>query len=147
MQFKVEIKASKKRVWDTLFEDKTFQDWASIIDEGTYRLGELIEGQEVQFISSASGYGVTSLVSKIIPNEFILFRQMADTKDNGTQEREKQWTGSEESYSLSETNGITTLTIEIDVPSELQEIFQDRYPKALERIKTLAEEGSNTWSG
>lgn len=115
------------------------RDWANIIDEGMYMAGDLREGNEVQFISSASGYGVTSLVEKLIPNEFVLFRQMADTKESGEQEREKEWTGGAESYLLAEKGSVTALTVEIDVPPGQEATFEDRFPKALERVKALAE--------
>ena len=120
-------------------ENKTFRDWGNIIDEGQYMVGEIKEGNEVQFISSVSGYGVTSLVEKLIENEFVLFRQMADTKDSGQQEREKEWTGGAESYSLAENEGVTILKVDIDVPPGQEETFKDRFPKALERVKILAE--------
>lgn len=97
------------------------------------------EGNEVQFISSISGYGVKSLIEKLIPYEFILFRQIEDTKENGDQEREKEWTGGMESYSLLEKSGVTMLTIELDVPTGQKETFKVRFPKALERIKILEE--------
>ena len=87
IQFSIEINASKERVWATLWDDLTFRDWASIIDEGTYIKGEMKEGNEIQFISSINGYGVTSLIEKLKPNEFILFRHNADTKESGLQER------------------------------------------------------------
>lgn len=139
LQFSIEIKAPREKVWDTLWEDKTFRDWASIIDEGTYMVGELKEGNEVQFISSVSGYGVTSLIEKLTPNEFVLFRHMADTKEGGEQEREKDWTGGTESHSLAEEDGVTTLTVEFDVPTELEKTFKVRFPKALEQVKILSE--------
>ena len=123
-------------VWKTLWEDETFRDWASIIDEGMYMTGDLKEGNEVQFISP-NGNGVTSLVDKLIVNEFVSFRHMMDTKDGG--EREKEWTGTAESYSLTENDGITTLTTLLDVPPGQEETFKDRLPKALERVKFLAE--------
>mgnify|MGYP003392954758 CR=1 FL=1 len=137
-QFSIEINASREKVWKTLFEDKTFRDWGNIIDEGQYMVGEMKEGNEMQFISGVNGYGVTSLVEKLVPNEFVLFRQMTDTQNSGEQEREKEWTGGSESYSLAENDGVTTLTVNIDVPPGLEEIFKDRFPKALERIKFLA---------
>jgi uncharacterized protein YndB with AHSA1/START domain len=84
-QFSIEIKAPKERVWNTLWEDKTFRDWANIVDEGTYMVGELKEGNEVQFISSVSGYGVTSLIEKLVLNEFVLFKHMVDIKEIGEQ--------------------------------------------------------------
>ncbi|MFA6908466.1 MAG: hypothetical protein WC289_01115 [Patescibacteria group bacterium] len=142
-QFSIKIKASREKVWNTLWDDKTMRDWGNIIDEGLYMTGEMKEGNEVQFISSVSGYGVTSLVEKLVQNEFVLFRQMADTQDSGGQEQEKEWTGGEESYSLSENDHVTTLTVEIDVPPGQEETFKIRFPKALERVKFLAEK-SNT---
>lgn len=138
MQFLVEIQAAKEKVWDTLWQDETFRQWAGIIDPGTHLVGELKEGNEVQFISG-NGYGVTSLVEKLTPGEFLLLRHHADTQDEGKREREKEWTGGQESYRLAEKDGITTLTAAFDVPPELEEYFKVNYPKALERVKVLAE--------
>ena len=139
MPFSIEIKASREKVWNTLWEDKTFRDWASIIDEGTYMVGEMKEGNELQFISSESGYGVTSLIEKLALNESVLFRHMRDTKESGEQEREKEWTGGTESYSLAEKDGITTLLVELHVPRGQVEMSKVRFPKALKRVKILAE--------
>ena len=139
MELSIEIHASKDKVWATLWDDATFRDWASLIDEGTYMKGIMTEGNEIQFLSSLNGYGVTSLIAKLSPNEYVLFRHNADTKESGQQEREKEWTGGTESYSLSEKNGVTTLIVKLDVPQEQEETFRIRIPEALERIKTLAE--------
>lgn len=138
MQFLIEINAPKEKVWDTLWQDETFREWAGIIDPGTYMVGELKEGNEVQYISG-NGYGVTSLVEKLVEGEFLLLKHSADTQDVGTREREKEWTGGEESYSLAEKDGVMTLTAAFDVPLEMEEYFKVNYPKALERVKTLAE--------
>lgn len=138
MGFSVEIHAPKERVWNTLWQDETLREWAGIIDPGTYMVGDLKEGGEVQFISG-NGYGVTALVEKLVAGEFLLFRHQADTQDSGKQEREKQWTGGKESYSLTEKDGDTTLTATFDVPPDLEKYFKTNYPKALEQVKTLAE--------
>ena len=130
IQFTIDINASKERVWATLWEDATFRDWAKIIDDGTCIKGVLEEGNEVQFISSVSGYGVTDLVERLVPNEFILFRHSADTKDSGEQLRESEWTGGAESYSLSENYGVTTLLVKTDVPLEQEETMLIRFPLA-----------------
>jgi len=135
--FSIEIHAPQEKVWRTLWQDKTFRDWTNNIDEGMYLLGELKEGNEVHFMSP-NGFGVKSLVEKYVENESISFRHLMDTKDNA--EREKEWTGGEESYSLTETNGITTLTVEMDLPPEQVENFKNIIPKALARVKWLSEE-------
>ncbi len=138
MQFSIEIRASKERVWDTLWQDETLRQWAGIIDPGTYMVGDLEEGNEVQYISG-NGYGVTSKVLKLMPGEFLLLRHSADTQDTGKQEREKEWTGGEESYTLKEEDDTTTLVVTFDVPEDMEEYFQITYPKALEQVKLLAE--------
>lgn len=139
MKFTIDIKATKERVWKTLWEDKSLRQWAGIIDPGTYMVGDLKEGAEVQFISAENGYGVTSLVEKLTANDYLRLRHQADTKESGQQEREKQWTGGAESYSLTEKNGVTNLVITFDIPPELEDYFNDTYPKALRCIKQLAE--------
>lgn len=139
LQFLIEIHVPKEKVWNTLWQDETFRQWASIIDPGTYMVGDLKVGNEIQFISSENGYGVTSLVEKLTPGEFLLLRHSADTQEDGKQEREKEWTGGQESYRLAEKDGTTTLTVAFDVPEELEEYFKVNYPKALEQVKILSE--------
>jgi hypothetical protein len=139
-QFSVDIHAPRHKVWETLWQDATFCDWANIIDEGMYIKGVLKEGQEVEFMSSINGYGVTSLVDKFIPNELALFKHRADTREGGVRKRDSEWTGGVERYSLTEQNGITTLTLTTDIPHEQEETSNARLPQALTRIKTLAEQ-------
>ncbi len=139
MEFFIDIQASREKIWSILWEDKTFRDWANIIDEGTYLVGEMVEGSKVQFLSASSGYGVTSLIEKLIPNEVVTFRHLADTKDLGEQEREPEWTGGKETYRLTEKDGLTTLTVHSDIPAEQVTGFKSAVPKALARIKELAE--------
>lgn len=140
MQFSVEIHAPKEKVWETLWQDETFRQWASIIDPETYMVGELKEGNEVQFISAENGYGVTSLVEEVVANDFLLLRHRTDTQDSGERERADEWSGGTESYRLAEKDDTTTLTVAFDVPPELEEYFTVNYPKALEQVKILAED-------
>lgn len=138
LQFSIDIHAAKEKVWDTLWQDESLREWAGIIDPGTRMIGDLKEGAEVQFISG-NGYGVTSLVEKLVAGEMVVLRHRADTQDEGKREREKEWTGGEERYSLVENGGTTTLVVVFGVPSEMEDYFKANYPKALERVKVLAE--------
>lgn len=137
--FSIHINAPKSRIWNTLWEDKTFQDWASIIDEGTYKKGDMKEGSDMEFISSVNGYGVTSKVEKLRPQEYVLFRHRADTQQSGQLARDDEWTGGSESYTLTEQSDGTLLVLTMDIPEEEEETFAERVPKALERIKRLVE--------
>lgn len=140
LQFSIKIKASRKKVWAALWEEESFRSWAAFLDEGMYLKGEMKEGNEIQFLSSVNGLGVTSLIERLENESFIQFRHSSDTQENGAQEREKEWTGGRESYTLTEQEGETTLTIIADTPEELQEVFAETFPKAMNRIRELAED-------
>ena len=139
MRFSIEIHATRDRVWDTLWNDETFRQWAGLIDPGTYMTGKLDVDNKIQFISAENGYGVTSLVEQVVANELLVLRHSADTQDNGENDREPQWTGGSEQYSLEEKEGVTLLTVEFDVPIELEKEFNANYPKALDKVKELSE--------
>lgn len=139
LQFAINIHASKQDIWRVLWSDVTFRLWAGIIDPGTYMVGELEEGHTVQFISSENGYGVTSLVEKVAPNEYLLLRHRADTQSTGLELREEEWTGGSETYLLEEKGDKVHLTVTFDVPSEQKRHFEQTYPLALEKVKELAE--------
>ncbi len=136
--FSINVYASRETVWDTLWQDETFRQWADIIDPGTHLIGDLKEGNEVQFISG-NGYGVTSLVHELVPGSFLLLKHRSDTQENGSQEREDEWTGGEEKYELTEDGGVTSLMVTFGVPANPEDYFNETYPEALEKVKALAE--------
>lgn len=137
--FSITIAATPEQVWRVLWDDATFRDWAAIIDEGSSMEGELVEGQTVHFMSSIGGYGVRSLVTKLVPHQYVSFRQVQDTKEFGTEVRDTEWTGADECYELTVADGVTTLTLTMDVPPTQEATMATRVPHALARIKELAE--------
>lgn len=139
LKYSSEISATPEKVWKILWTDTTFRDWAGLIDEGTYIKGTLKEGNDVEFISSVNGYGVTSFVEKFIPNALAFFRHKADTQESGAKSRDSEWTGTSERYELKDKDGRTTLTFSTQVPPEQIKTFEERLPKAMARIKALAE--------
>lgn len=139
LKFTITINASRAQVWHVLWDDASFRKWAGIIDPGTYMIGDLQLGSQIQFLSSENGYGVTSLVKELITNEYILLIHQADTQELGTKFRDTQWTGGAESYLLTSKKGVTELTLVVDTPPELEVYMNMNYPKALKCIKELAE--------
>lgn len=138
-EFSVLISAPKEIVWAILWDDRSFREWANIIDEGTYLEGELEEGNEVQFISSVNGYGVTSYVEQLVLNSKLVLLHLADTQEKGLEERDKDWTGGKEIYLLTEVEDRTRLSVTFDIPEEHEALFDEIFPKALQCIKTMAE--------
>ena len=79
------------------------------------------------------------MVAELKPYEYLLLKHISDTQADGKEARENEWTGGKEVYLQREKDGITTLTATFDVPPEMEDYFKINYPKALEKVKTLAE--------
>ncbi|MBI2019869.1 SRPBCC domain-containing protein [Candidatus Daviesbacteria bacterium] len=138
LSFSIEINAPAEKVWNILWEDATFTDWTSVFAEGSYAVSDWKEGSKIQFIDPNENAGMSSVIEKLVPNQFMSFRHITEIKD-GQEQPPKEWSGAHENYTLEENEGITKLTVDLDTIDEYKEMFEDKFPKALERVKALSE--------
>ena len=141
LQFSTNIQASKEKVWNILWQDETYGMWTSVFSEGSKAVTDWNEGSKVLFMDS-KGSGMFSMIEKKIPNEYMAFKHLGELKDG--QElpptaKTSEWSGSMETYTLKETDGITELTVELDATEEFADYFKEVFPKAVEKIKSLSE--------
>jgi hypothetical protein len=141
MKFSQEINASAKKVWAILWNDDSYRKWTSVFSEGSHAVSDWNEGSKILFLSP-TGDGMHSMIAKKIPNEFMSFKHLGTMK-NGKEETAaddaKSWSGSMENYSLKENGNHTTLEVEIDIVEDFKKYFEETFPKALEKVKELAE--------
>ncbi len=142
LNFSTSINASKEKVWQTLWDDANYRKWTSAFTEGSYaETDNWKEGTDVKFLDS-KGSGMISRVAANRPNEYMSFEHLGEIKDgveDRTSENVKEWAGAKENYTLKETNGVTTLAIDMDITDEYKDMFTEMWPKALEKVKALAE--------
>lgn len=138
LQFSIDIHAPRDRVWKVLWDDATFRDWTSVFAEGSYALTDWNEGSTIRFLDPNSGGGMSSIIAQKRPYEFMSFKHVAEIKD-GQEQPPAEWSGALENYTLREINGATTLVVDLDAAEEYREMFEERFPKALQRVKALAE--------
>jgi hypothetical protein len=140
-RFSIDINASKEKIWQILWSDDSYRHWTSVFNAGSYAVSDWKEGSKIQFLSS-DGSGMFSVIEKNTPNEFMSFRHMGIIQDGQEQhidQENEDWSGATENYSLRETNGKTNLSVEMDVTDDFQQFFRETFPKALEKVKELAE--------
>jgi hypothetical protein len=65
-------------------------------------------------------------------------RHEAEIK-NGKVQPPAEWSGAHENYTLTANDGRTTLTVDLDAPDEHREMFEGKFPEALQRVKQLSE--------
>ena len=134
--FNIEINASKEIVWSTLWNDATYRKWTSVFSPGSHAVSDWNEGSKIKFICD-TGDGMHSIIQKKIPYQQMSFKHLGEIKDGI--ETVSAWSGAMEEYFLKEKNGITFLTIEMDISSEFEDYFSETFPKAMELIKQISE--------
>jgi hypothetical protein len=85
------------------------------------------------------------MVSRIAENrlhEYISIEHLGmvnDGQEDTTSEAVKAWAGAHENYTFAEKNGATEILIDIDITEDFKEMFEGMWPKALQKLKELAE--------
>jgi len=144
LNFSIDIKASKEEVWKTLWTDATYRKWTSAFSEGSYAESDWNEGSKILFLDP-DGNGMSSVIDKKIPNEFMSFKHMGEVKNKKevpNDEKSRSWVGAKENYTLKQNGDITTLTVDIDISEEHEQIFRDAFPKALKKVKEISEKST-----
>jgi len=146
LQFKIDINAPIEKVWDTMLEDKTYRVWTAPFNEGSYYMGDWSKGSKILFLGPNPETGKEGgMVSRIKDNrkhEFISIEHLGmvnDGVEDTTSEAVKPWAGSLENYSFKNLNGKTELLIEIDINDDFKDMFNDMWPKALQKLKEISE--------
>ena len=142
LQFSIDIMAEKTKIWNALWNENNYRDWASVFFEGSYAIADnWKEGSKVFFLAPDQS-GIYSMIEEHIPNEIIRFKHIGSVlkgKEQPIDDETKKWSGATEIYSLREGTDNNTLTIEIDVLDEHVDFMTTKLPKALEKVKSLSE--------
>lgn len=149
MEFRTEIAAPKERVWQVLWQDKTYRQWTRVFSEGSHAVSDWKEGSRVLFLGP-EGSGMYSRIEKMVPNEKMFFTHLGEVKEGKEQPGTpitKAWAGAQENYSLQEQGGSTVLQVSIDMAESHVDFFKETFPKALEQVKVIAEKVANIRPG
>lgn len=142
LEFKIDIAASRQKVWETMLNSATYKEWTNVSWPGSYYDGNWKQGENIKFISP-SGEGTLAAIVELKPNEFIQANHIAviskDGKEDRNSEVAKGWIGTTESYTFTDDNGKTQLKVEINTNPDWEKMFADGWPKALTKLKGIAE--------
>ena len=97
---------------------------------------------DYEILTAAKEEEARQIFAEKKPAEFMSFKHLGVVKDgveDTTSDEVKQWAGAEENYSLKPVNGNTELTVQIDINDEWKDYFVTTFPKALDKVKELAE--------
>lgn len=141
-KFKTTINAPATTVWDILWGADTYPEWTSVFSEGSRVETNWEKGGKVLFLDGSNN-GMVSEIADKVPNQYMSFRHLGnyiDGKEDLHSEEVKKWAGATENYTLTEANGSTELAVDMDMTDEHAAMFTNIMPKALEKVKQLAEQ-------
>lgn len=145
LTFSVRINAPKQIVWNTMLDDTTYRQWTEPFHVGSYYEGNWSEGSKMLFLGPEADGTLSGMVSRIMvnrPYEYLSIQHLGEIHngvEDTTSVQVQQWAGAHENYTLTEDDGVTTVNIELDANADLAEMFHDMWPKALQKLKQLAE--------
>lgn len=146
LTFSIDINASKEKVWYSLWDEENYEAWVSAFCEGSYAISDWNQGSKIYFLDQ-NGSGMNSKIVTKIPFETMTFQHFGELKEYTElpeTEITKAWSGAEERYDLKENNGITTVIVGIDLVEKYLDYFNEVFPKALEKLKAIAESETKT---
>ena len=146
LRFTINIEAPAQKVWDTMLNDSTYREWTDAFGPGCYYVGDWRQGSKILFLAPEKETGqLSGMVSRIRENrpfEFISIEHLGfvkDGKEDLSSDEVKKWSGATENYTLTKKGGTTEVVVEMNSPGDYSEMFQDMWPKALQKLKTLAQ--------
>ena len=140
-EFKITIDAPREKVWGILWDDANYREWTSVFAEGSRAETDWKKGSKVLFLDG-QGSGMVSRIADNVPNEYMSIEHLGYVKDGveDTQsDKVKEWAGAHENYTLKNVDGKTELKVDMDITEEYKSYFEQTWPKALDKIKSLAE--------
>jgi hypothetical protein len=131
-----------------MLNDATYRQWTAAFHEGSYYRGSWEQGSDIQFVSDDKD-GQSGMAGKIAANrpyEFISIEYIGEISNgqvDTTSDSAKQWVGGRENYTFHETNGVTTIDVDLSgaaINPDMLAMFDGMWPAALAKLKELAEQ-------
>ena len=142
LEFKIDIAASPKKVWDTMLNKETYEEWVSVSWPGSTYNGNWNQGSNIKFTGPGQG-GTMATIVENRPYEYLLVKHVAVLTKDGEEDRDsemaKGWVGSTEAYEFKEKNGKTELKVVINTNPDWEKMFTDGWPAALNKLKEISE--------
>jgi len=145
LKFSIVINSPKEKVWDTMLEKETYNKWTEVFTEGSHYVGDWTNESKILFLAPGADGKIGGMVSRIKENrlhKFISIEHLGEVIDgveDTTSERVKDWAGALENYTFIDKKGKTEVVVDMEINKEFKEMFEDTWPKALQKLKELCE--------
>ncbi len=143
----IKINAPVEKVWDTMLNAESYKEWTATFNPGSYFKGSWDKGSKILFLGpnpdgTPGEGGMVAMVRENRPHEFVSLEHIAiygNGVEDTTSDLAKQWTPAFENYTFKEEDGVTELTVEVDVNAEMKSEFETSWANSLQKLKEMCE--------
>lgn len=148
LKFQIQINAPIEKVYKTMLgidNIKTYEQWTETFNATSTYEGNWEKGSKIRFVGTGENGkrgGMLSEVVENVPNQFVSVRHygLVQNDQEITEDPEvEKWANGYENYSFEESNGTTTVTVDLDAIKDFVDYMNTSYPKALEKLKEICE--------
>jgi len=146
LHFSVTINAPREKVWHAMLDDQPYREWTAVFGAGSYYKGDWSKGSKILFLGVDPGTekeaGMVSRIAENIPYEYVSIEHQGVVQDgieDTTGEEARKWTPAFENYTLRDTAGGTEVLVHADAVDEFVDMFSEKWPEALQKLKEIAE--------
>jgi len=148
LQFKVSINAPVTRVYDVMLgtgSKSTYDQWTSLFNPTSTYEGNWDKGSKILFTGvdeKGEKGGMVSRIVENIPNQFVSIQHyglLKAGKEITEGPEVEKWANGFENYTFEESNGTTTVTVDLDTTEDFIDFMNQNYPKALDKLKEICE--------
>lgn len=129
-----------------MLDDKPYREWTAAFNPGSYYKGDWSKGSKILFLGpdpkTGEEGGMVSRIAENKPYEFISIEHLGIVKngvEDTTSEEARKWAPAFENYAFKEKGGATEVLVEMDIEDENKKMFEEMWPKALQKLKEIAE--------
>lgn len=148
LQFKVNIQAPASKIYESMLglnNISTYEEWTAFFNPTSSYEGTWEKGTKMYFVGvdeKGEKGGMLSRIAENIPHQFVSIHHygllQAGVEITEGPEVEK-WANGYENYTFEENNGMTTVSVDVDVPEDFLDYMNETYPKALGKLKEICE--------
>ena len=144
LEFKVDINAPVSKIYDIMLgivNKSTYEQWTSFFNPTSTYEGGWEKGSKILFVGvdeKGEKGGMVSRIAENIPHRFVSIQHYgllkADDEITEGPEVEK-WANGFENYTFEESNGTTTVTVDLDTTEELLGLYERDLSKSTRQIE------------
>ncbi len=141
LKFHTHINAPREKVWHAMLDDAPYREWTMPFFPGSYYLGDWSQGSTMRFLGPGENGeqdgGMYATIEENRAPEFVSIRHRGEIRDGV----EVPWESNGfENYTFEEKDGGTLVTVDmLNTPDEYAPVFNEAWPKALEKLKEVAQ--------